>query len=114
MDNKNIQAVADEELNGVAGGYLYVSEWRQKLNGEVLPNLASLRNRAFGTDSAMISEAYNILFATMVPNAEIKSAVYALWDRYNREYAPRMMDMQIKAEFGNILSAAKRYIDQNS
>lgn len=114
MSDQNIKAVADEELGGVAGGYLQVSKWRDFATTSVFWPMNNAVINASDNDRQIVSTINNVLQGTMVPGADVAAPVYRIWSEYNSIYRPRLQSETVKATLDQALYAAVQYINQNA
>lgn len=112
--NEKFEAVADELLDNVAGGYLQVSKWREYVSVQVAPVLNGLMVNASENDKSIISAVLSIVQSTMIPGAEVAAPIRNLWTRYNTVYRPSLQGETVKKTMDQALYSAKMYIDQNA
>lgn len=112
--NQNFNAVSDEMLENVAGGYLQVSKWRDFSSTQVMPVLNGLMRSASENDKVIINQVCGILQATTIPGADVAQPVKSLWINYNNSLRPRLQSENVKTAMDQALYSAKMYIDQNA
>lgn len=103
--------INDEELDNVAGGFLYVSQWVDYLSTQVMPVLYGLMNGASTNDRAILENICGTLRSTTIPGAEIANPIINLWANYNSYYRPTLQSNTIQVTLDQKLYSTKQYVE---
>lgn len=109
--NIETKALSDEELSGIAGGYLEIREWVTYLSTQIIPVVYGLSNGASANDRVILENICGTLRSAALGRVDVVDTVNQLWTTYSDTYRAALQSTRIRATLDQTLKNAKQYIE---
>ena len=111
---KGFAPLNEDVMEQVTGGYLQVSQWRNYVGQSILPPLLAQYGAADASDQQVIDRVHGVIQSTMIPGAEVCSAIYGLRAEYQSSLRANVHSSAVRQTLDDAINLACDYLDTHA